>query len=564
MSQRIPSSSIGLTAPAPGAEKASRPASSPGTSTPAALEEASRQPRILLVEDNRDILLSTQRILTAQKYEVHTAADGEEALIKASEVLPDIVLLDVMIPKIDGLEVCRRLKTDPRTRSIMVMHVTGRGSIDNRIQGFDAGADDYIPKPFHVPELLARIRSAWRLKRLTDDLAERNRQLVQSQKDLIQAEKMATIGLLASGIAHEFNNIMAGISGYAQLAKKDPRYRDTLVEIALTQTERALELTRSLSTYNRKPDSAYTESAAQVIESALCLVVKELERTNVRIVKEFRGDVRVAISPGQLQEVILNLVLNAIQAIERPDGQIRVRLEPLDASRSAAIEVIDNGTGIPEENIGRIFDPFFTTRGALGGGRQSGTGLGLTVCYNIIRSCEGRIEVTSAPGKGTTFRVTLPIVEGTEAGSGSERGGASAAGLNGRLRVLVVDDESAIRDIVRNFLVGHEVVGCATGEEAVEAHSRAPFDYVILDVCIQNSMNGFQVFERLMSSPRPPRVIFASGRFPDAVYKPYLERAHAHLLKPFQLESLAALLGIAAHDPNASKVADGPRQLTIA
>lgn len=471
--------------------------------------------------------------------------DGEAALELAREELPDLILLDVMIPKVDGLEVCRLLKEDTRTRGIMILLVTGRDTVDNRVEGFEAGADDYIPKPFHIPEMLARVRSSLRIKHLTDDLAERNRLLVKSQKDLVHSEKMATLGLLASGIAHEFNNIMAGISGYAQLARRDPKYRELLVDVAMTQTERALELTRSLSTYNKTNDTDYSCDVVKVIESALCLVAKEMERSGTRIVKDYSTRPRVRMRAGQFQEVLLNLVLNAIQATDDGEGTVRILVQDTDQPEHFFIEVTDNGNGIQETDLEKIFDPFFTTKGALGGGAQSGTGLGLTVCYNIVKSHSGALTVESQVGQGTTFRITFP--RACEPATGEDPTPKPAAKTTPKppdrpLRILVVDDEEPIRELLRDYLANHEVECCTTGEAAVAAHSSQPFDFVILDVCMHDSLNGFQTFERLERLTPAPRIIFASGRFPDEAYSGYLQRAHGHLLKPFKFDDLAALL----------------------
>jgi signal transduction histidine kinase len=499
------------------------------------------------VEDNRDILRATQRILESQKdYRILTAVDGEQALSRVRENRPDLVLLDVMIPKIDGIEVLKRLKSDRDTSGVMVILVTGRASLDHRIQGFDAGADDYIPKPYHIPELLARVRSTLRIKHLTDDLEERNRELVRSQRSVLQAKKMATIGLLASGIAHEFNNIMAGISGYAQLARKNPEFRDSLVEIALTQTERATELTQSLSTYNRGCVGHSECDVVEVIENALCLVTKELENTDIRPVKEFEGRPRIQMSPGNFQEVMLNLILNGIQAIEDGAGSVRIRVGPAEDSDGVRIDVSDSGVGISEENQDRIFDPFFTTKGALGGGQRSGTGLGLTVCYNLVHSHGGDIEVSSRPGRGTTFRLTLPRADETVTAQEAPAADPADPPLPDKevLRILVVDDEKLAREMIRDYLSGHEVETCSKVETALEAYALKPFDYVILDVAIESSLNGFQAFERFSRFQPPPRVIFASGRFPDPAYRSYLQRAHGHLLKPYKFEALLKLLGL--------------------
>ncbi len=505
-----------------------------------------RTSHILIVDDNRDIVRVLRRILTSDEFEISEAQDGEEALQIARERRPDLLLLDIMLPKKDGLEVCRELKSDPATRGIMVILVTGRASVNHRVQGFEAGADDYVPKPFHVPELFARIRTSLRLKHLTDDLEERNRQLVKSQNDLIRSEKMATIGLLASGIAHEFNNIMAGISAYAQLARRSTVHHDALVNVALTQTERALELTRSLSTYNRvKTDTTHC-SVGKVVDDVLCLISKEVQNRSIRITTTLEGECEVQISPGQLQEVLLNLVLNAVQAIDHDQGVIRIRVGPAPNPKVVEIEVIDNGVGIPEENLSRLFDPFFTTKGAFGGGSEHGTGLGLTVCYNIVSSHQGRIEVTSAPGGPTSFLVTLPrsVIPCVEKSAVTRRERRVETAAERSLRILVVDDEETARECLRDFLSAHEVVCCSRVESAIEAYVIQPFDFVILDVCLPGQENGFSAFERFQQFDPPPRIIFASGRFPDEAFCEYIRRAHGHLQKPFRFEELATLLGM--------------------
>lgn len=510
-----------------------------------AQREDQKTARVLIVDDNSDIVRVMQRILAAEGYDISTAADGDAALKLARERAPDLILLDVMIPKIDGMQVCRELKKGPPTNGTMIILVTGRGSLEHLVQGFQAGADDYIPKPFHIPELLARTRSALRIKRLTDDLAERNRQLMKSQKDLVQKEKMATIGLLASGIAHEFNNIMAGICGYAQLARKDAKYRETLVDVAMTQTERAFELTRSLSACNRANIDEARSNVKAVAQGALCLVAKEVQNSGVQVTAEVDASLAVKMSPGQLQEVILNLVINALQATGNENGRIVVRAMPSDRAAMVRIEVSDNGIGIPEENLGRIFDPFFTTKGPLGGGSQPGTGLGLTVCYNLIQSHGGEIEVESRVGKGTTFRIDLPRCSSTPSAPRLGSASAKPGCLPGRpLRILMVDDEEVSRDYLRAHLEDHEVVCCPKVREALDAYRSKPFDFVILDICLPGSINGFQAFDRFQEFEPPPKVIFASGRFPDAIYRDYIRKAHGHLLKPFKLEDLDFLLGL--------------------
>jgi len=509
--------------------------------------EATEKRSILIVDDNVDIVTVVRRILSTQGYDSLQAFDGKEALETARKHKPDLILLDWMLPEMDGLEVCRLLKSDAETRGIMILLVTGRGSVANRVEGFNAGADDYIPKPFNHPELLARIRSALRLKKLTDDLEEKNRQLVKSQNELVRKEKMATIGLLASGIAHEFNNIMAGISGYAQLARANAKYMPQLVDIALTQSERALELTRSLSTYHRTDAENSHCDLSCVITSAFCLVKKRLEEQGINLVTEFEDKLpRAKIKPGQLQEVTLNLLINAIHAINGK-GRITVKVRRGPAPDEVALQVSDTGDGIPKENLDRIFDPFFTTKGALGGGKQEGTGLGLSVCYNVVQARGGNITVESEVGEGTTFTVSLPTLESVEAGSSEGRSSKAPVPVldsDRSLRILVADDEGFIRTMLFEFLHDHDVVCCDSGQSAVAEYEMAPFDYVILDICMQNSITGLEALQQITERDPDANVILASGRLPEELDSEVRERAHGHLLKPYKLEDLADLLGV--------------------
>ena len=508
--------------------------------------QAAEPGKILIVDDNEELLGAISRLLELQGYSTLTAMSGEVALEIARLEKPDLILLDWILPGVDGIEVCRKLKSDEATRGMMILLVTGQGSVDNRIEGLDAGADDFIPKPFKHPELLARIRSSLRLKSATDELTERNRQLVESQYELVRTEKIATIGLLASGIAHEFNNIMAGISGYAQLAKKNPKYMPQLVEVALTQAQRAQELTGSLSSYNRRGEENSACDVQDVIHGALCLVKKEAESNGIEISLDIQKVPTAAISAGQLQEVILNLLINGIHAIEARGG-ITLSVKRSGPEKMIEITVGDTGSGIPKENLNRIFDPFFTTKGALGGGRQEGTGLGLSVCYNIIQSRGGRITVESAPGMGTTFSIALPIFEQAAGGAVPAASGDPAALENreGNHRILVIDDEEQIRQMLSDFLGTDNVVCRSTGEEAIDVCRTRDFDFIILDVCMKNSSDGIDTFRRLKQADPRARIILCTGNLAENIPEEILESCHAHLLKPFKLDDLSTILNMA-------------------
>ncbi|MBN1419116.1 MAG: response regulator [Planctomycetes bacterium] len=494
--------------------------------------------RILAVDDNGDMLLAIRRILEREDYRVSTARDGEEALARVREERPDVVLLDLLLPRLDGLEACRLIKADPHTREVMVLIVSCRGTPEARVRGFDAGADDYITKPFHVSEFLARIRVALRIKRLREELRARTRELFASQRALLQHEKLATVGLLAAGIAHEFNNIMAGISGFAQMAKRNPAHRDTLVEVALAQAKRAQEITTSLSTFARPRDRIQPVALPGVVEGAVRLLDKEMRTRRIRCDIRVEADLpRVAGTEGHIQQVFVNLLMNACHAIDR-EGEIAIEIRAVEDRVVASVR--DSGCGIPEAMIGRIFDPFFTTKGALGGGTNPGTGLGLTVTYNVLQALGGRIDVESVEGRGTTFRVALPIA--LEGGVPANEASAPCDPVPSGRRILVVEDDPTIRDLLREFLADNDVVFAREGAEARRLAAEDRFDAAVVDIDPTGADGGLRAAEEIRRAAPAMRIITLSSALPPPGARQRAGIPGGHLLKPFALEDLLRFL----------------------
>ena len=228
------------------------------------------------------------------------------------------------------------------------------------------------------------------------------------QLQRIQSEKFSTVGQLAAGVAHEFNNIMSGISGYAQMVQKKPKYMSKLVNVALTQASRANDIINSLRTFIRPQQIVFLPvKLIEVLESVFCLVKKELECREIKLNIDVNPDLPpLRAVAGQIQQILLNLVLNAIHATK---DKGKIDISAIEQKNHVTIRIADNGCGIPEEDIDRIFDPFFTTKGSFGGGDILGTGLGLTVVYNLARAHGAQISVKSTVGKGTTFSLDMPI-----------------------------------------------------------------------------------------------------------------------------------------------------------
>ncbi|NUM35399.1 MAG: FHA domain-containing protein [Candidatus Brocadiae bacterium] len=223
------------------------------------------------------------------------------------------------------------------------------------------------------------------------------------QAQLIQQDKMATVGLLAAGVAHEFNNIVAGMMGFTQLMQLGKKTPEKVAEVIVEQCRRARELIERLLNFSRRKDIPREPvQIAYLLEDVLQLVERELTKNNIQVIKNYSKVPSIIAHAGELQQVFLNLVINAVHAMGK-DGTLTVSL--WQEKKSIKISFQDTGIGIPAKNLPRIFEPFFTTK------KQKGTGLGLSVSYNIIKSYDGDITLESVEGKGTTFNIELPITE---------------------------------------------------------------------------------------------------------------------------------------------------------
>ena len=238
------------------------------------------------------------------------------------------------------------------------------------------------------------------------------RKIQELQQQLMQAQKMSTVGALASSITHEFNNILTTVINYAKLGlrHKDNAARDKAFDKILTAGQRASKITTGLLSYARKGnDHRETTDMVALIQDVLVLVEKDLQMHRVRLQTNFEGRPAAVINASQIQQVILNLIVNARQAMEA-GGQLTIGVRPNLESGMVEIAVRDTGAGIPGENLRKIFEPYFSTKKADAQG-QGGTGLGLALTREIIESHQGRIRVESTPGQGTTFTLKIPLAK---------------------------------------------------------------------------------------------------------------------------------------------------------
>ncbi len=415
---------------------------------------------ILVVDDSKIQLVNIATHLKKAGYQVIETTDGQKALTLAKQKKPDLILSDYYMPEMDGPELGEAIKSDPETSHIYFILLTANEKQSDRYHALNSFADDYLQKPVAPQELLARVNSVMRITKLQKELKERNRQLEMAIKDLeranlelkntqaqlLQQEKMASIGLLAAGVAHEINNpicyvdmnlgtMMEYIDPIEKAFEKvdriieaipedigDPvreRIRDyqeyyqsedilfilqdirSMIRESREGSERVKEIVQTLRDFSHVDHSKrqYT-NIHDGLDSTLKIAWNEI-KYKAKVIKEYDDIPAVFCYPQQLNQVFLNIIVNAAHAIKEK-GEIRIKTWADD--EHVYIAISDTGCGIPKENLSKIFAPFFTTKPV-----GKGTGLGLTMSYNIIQKHHGDITVESEVGKGTTFTIKLPI-----------------------------------------------------------------------------------------------------------------------------------------------------------
>jgi signal transduction histidine kinase/ActR/RegA family two-component response regulator len=364
------------------------------------------------------------------------------------------------------------------------------------------------------------------------------------QSKLVQTEKMAALGQLVSGIAHELNNPLTGIMGYAQLllSRSLGPQRSAEAERIFAEAERARHIVKNLLLFAResKPERKPVQ-VNDIVERTLALRSYELKLQNIAIERELDADLPPALADAhQLQQVVLNLLVNAEQSIQAShgSGRITVRTRRISPHRMA-IDVADDGPGIPAEILSRIFDPFFTTKPV-----GVGTGLGLSILYGIVQEHGGEVTVENHPGHGATFVVELPITAESIAEPAREvpRIASAAVAPLGGARVLVIEDEPTVAQLVVDVLreEGHHAEAMLDSVEALARLCRERFDLVVCDLKMPR-LDGQALHHALVESGNPAqhRMLFITGDTLTARTLEFLERNKLMFLaKPFLVEEL--------------------------
>ncbi|MGB8657169.1 MAG: PAS domain S-box protein [Candidatus Zixiibacteriota bacterium] len=366
------------------------------------------------------------------------------------------------------------------------------------------------------------------------------------EDQLIQSERLAAVGTLAYGIAHEFNNILAGILGNAEygMENDDPAEVKECLRTIMENCDRAKSITYSLLALSRQREvKRQRTSIVDSMESVLGLTERELEKQGIKVLRKFNPVPEIVCDLGQFSEVFLNMITNARDAMRPKGGTLTIEIR--QKGDNLEISFTDTGCGIPESIMGRIFEPFVTTKGALGQSEIPGTGLGLFVSYGIVSRYHGKIEVKSKVGAGSTFTVKIPILENQVAPVPTEMDEERVTKVPQGLAVLVVDDEMAISTVIKKFLEakGHSVVTSPSGKNGLKIFRKRSFDLVLSDITMPD-MDGLELISKVKSLDQDVKLIVLTGHLAEEKLNLARKAGADHILtKPFRNEELYKAIG---------------------
>lgn len=398
--------------------------------------------QVLIVDDSavmRQLLASS---LTTWDYQTIVASNGAEAWERFQQQPVSLVLTDWMMPEVDGLELIRRIRSLPLPHYVYIVLLTGRSEKEDLVEAMEAGADDFVCKPIDHGELRVRMQQGERMIRLERKLADQNERLRQTQAALVQSEKLASLGQLAAGMAHEINNPISFVANNLAVLKRDTsavmeivqKYREQQAVLTAAQPAAAQEIEEltnacelpwivenlpnlfrtsldglarvrkivlNLRSFAHLDEAELAQlNIAEACQSVLEIVNHELKSRRLTVQTDFADERGILCQPSKIKQVIHSVLLNAIQA-SHEQGVMEIRTREEDTG--VVLEIEDHGVGIEPQHLPHIYEPFFTTRPV-----GQGSGLGLAVSYGIVRDHGGTIEAVSTPGQGSLFRIRLP------------------------------------------------------------------------------------------------------------------------------------------------------------
>ena len=529
------------------------------------MTEATRKIKILFLEDNpADVELELHELRKGGFDVSHrTAKNRKQFLAQLKKNDCDIIIADYALSDITGIEalhICQQEKID-----IPVMLVTGAGNEQIAVDSLRKGAIDYVLKK-DISGFAARVSRSldiWTdLKAVKTMEAEKQR----LQKQLLQAQKMESIGLLAGGIAHDFNNLLTGIIGYAGLSiNMLPEHSPVIKNLrkVLNLSEHAANLIKKLLVFSRKIPLTLKASDINALISRNTEFIRRIVEESIEIKTNLQeGLPPLLVDESQFTQVLVNMAVNSRDAITG-NGLIEIKTENVPAGEIIKpgssvsgkeyirISIRDTGCGISENNLARIFDPFFTTKEV-----GKGTGLGLAITYSIIKGHNGWIDVTSKVGKGTTFAIYLPVpqeIQTTAELSPSDQTQAPEIehSFPGHKTILVVEDDEELRSLTADILesIGYRVITAADGQDALDIYQKngQNIDLVFSDMVMPNK-SGVELFTRLRTINPSLKFVLVSGYNVNGIQGHMFEEMSALLMKPYTPKQIAALMTEILHN----------------
>jgi CheY-like chemotaxis protein len=366
-----------------------------------------QQPRILVVDDQPINIKLLQRKLERQGMDVYVAYNGRECLSIVEEAKPDLILLDIMMPEMDGIETCQRLKSNPVTETIPIIFITAKASKEGKLEGLDAGAVDYITKPIDLDETLARVRTQLRLQ-------EMFRENMQLQERLGDARKAAAVGAITQGIAHNLNNLLGVVVGYLDLIKNGHDSPDMvkrsvgLMDHAINRMVNIIRQLGTIANHDRIELTALPVS--DLIENSVERFKKDYEvDAEVVIDSTVESETLISANAETFEIVLGKLLINAWESYPKdtPSENCSITLtasvEQEKGLPRLKIYVTDAGRGLSSEIVETLFEPFITTKTSVG------RGMGLTIARHTMRNIEGEISVIENVEGGVTAILSHPL-----------------------------------------------------------------------------------------------------------------------------------------------------------
>ncbi|MEN8241482.1 MAG: response regulator [Chloroflexota bacterium] len=410
------------------------------------MDELNKPFNILVVDDLSENLKVLVSMLDQEGYQVRPVNSGRLALQSTNAQKPDLILLDIRMPEMDGYEVCAKLKSNQETQDIPIIFISAYQDIEDKLKAFHVGGADYISKPFYIEEVQARVKIQLEMQALRqrdkayiDQLSkeiesrEEAEALLKQHKEqlektvekrtvelgdalqkerstraqLIHAEKLVGMGRMAASIAHEINNPLqsvVGCLGLAQEALEEGTDTEQYLQIAHAEVHRAARTVGQMRDLYRpvsEDDKKVPSQINTILKDILALTRKQFEEKEIEVIWQSNKNLPlIKIIPDQIKQVFLNLLLNALDALPE-GGEVKINTSLTGHPAGINLEISDNGAGIYPNDLEQIFDPFFTTK-------SKGSGLGLAISFGIINHHEGQITAESEVGVGSKFNIWLP------------------------------------------------------------------------------------------------------------------------------------------------------------